>query len=1053
MLSYRSLIQPFLLLFLLTGTFIVRAQRFTDTTAARRGVPWLDETFIEENRLPMHASFYTYESEAIAAQGDWTRSRFYQSLDGPWRFKYVDRPADLPPGFEQNNYNDSQWPFFTVPGNWEMNGYGFPIYNTAGFEFRYLMKTLDPPAVPLSYDPTAIYRRTVLIPPHWEGKQVVLHIGAAKSNLSVWVNGRYVGYGEDSKLPSEFDITPYLVKGNNLITLKIMRWCDGNYLEDQDMWRLSGITRSCFLAARNPVHLYDVELIPRLNSACKQATLQVSCLLNRMPEKGMKAEITLLKGKQVIASHTQAFDSARLSFSLPVNAPLLWSAETPHLYQALIRIEQANGRLLEMTTQRVGFRSIEIKNGSLLVNGRSILIKGVNRHEADPLTGQYITREAMLKDIRLMKQYNINAVRTCHYPNNETWLELCDEYGIYVVDEANIESHGMGYDITRTLANRPGWLNAHLLRVQRMVERDKNHPAVIIWSMGNEAGNGYNFYNCYLWMKQRDSSRPVQYERAVADYRRYTWEWNSDIINPMYPTPAAMLAFAQNNPQPKRPFIMCEYAHAMGNSLGNFHDYWQIIRSHKNIFQGGFIWDFADQCFQRVNSKGDTVYTYGGDYEPEEAITAGNHSAKGIFYANRTPYPHAWEMKKVYQNIHSSLQGTDSVTIYNEHAFCDLSNISLQWELVVNGQPQEKGEIPNLSILPQQSATLCLPHKKTSGGEVFMNLTYRTREAAPLVPAGHIVATEQLLVHAAPLPSCTLQNEGNVSRKERQDKLQFSSSKASITFDKATGAISRYCYQGMELLDTAYAIRPDFWRAPTDNDYGAKTPQKLQAWKQATQTRELLSFQDTILHGLVTVKTVYRLPSVQATLYINYTINAAGKIRVEQQMEASKDSGIKPGVLPRFGMQWILPAGFNQVEYYGRGPQENYQDRYYSAHAGVYKQTVDEQYFPYVIPQETGNKTDIRWFRVSNAKGKGLLIRSDSLFSISALHYFDSDLDNGMKVAQQHAADLIKRPQTQLHIDLKQMGVGGIDSWGAMPLLQYQLPYGDYRFSFVIEPF
>lgn len=1027
--------------------------RRADTTTAQPGVPWLDEKIIEQNRLPMHATFYSYENETVAAKGDWQQSQNYQSLNGDWKFKYADKPADLPAGFEQTSYDDSQWPLFKVPGNWELNGYGFPIYTTSGFEFRYLMRRLTPPAVPLSFDPTAVYRKTVTIPQQWDGRQIVLHIGAAKSNLSVWVNGQYVGYGEDSKLPSEFDITPYLQKGPNLIALKIMRWCDANYIEDQDMWRLSGITRSCFLVARNTTHLYDVELRPGLDQAYKNATLQVSLLLNRQPANGMKAELTLVKDNKTIGTQTHTFDSAKLSFTLPVQAPLLWTAETPELYKAQIKIMDANNRLLEMTTQQVGFRKIEIKNGLLLVNGQPILIKGVNRHETDPQTGHVISREAMIKDIQLMKQYNINSVRTSHYPNSETWLDLCDQYGLYVVDEANIESHGMGYDITWTMANRPTWVNAHLLRVQRMMERDKNHPSVIIWSMGNEAGNGYNFYSCYLWMKERDSSRPVQYERAVADYRRFVWEWNSDIIDPMYPTPGGMLEYAKNNPHPTRPFILCEYAHAMGNSLGNFTDYWQVIRNNRSIFQGGYIWDFVDQCFQRVNEKGDTVYTYGGDYEPKEAITDWNYAAKGIFYANRTPYPHAFEMKKLYQDIHTRLAGSDSISIYNEKFFTGLSNATLQWEVIVNGKQQQKGEVANIDVAPQQSKTFHLPYKKPAAGEAFLNLTFRSKQARPLVPAGHVLATEQLVISQAYAATITISNEGSLVKKEEAGKLVISSSKATVAFDKTTGFIRQFTCQGTTLLDTAFPIRPNFWRAPNDNDFGANTPQKLKAWKEAALAPELVSFTDSMGNGLAIVHATYRLPSVYATLQVQYTINAAGRIMVRQAIQANKDSMDKVAVMPRFGMQWILPPGFEQVEYYGRGPQENYQDRNFSAHVGLYRQTVNEQYFPYVVPQETGNKTDIRWYRISNGKGKGLRITSSALLSISALHYFDNDLDDGLKRHQRHAADLVKRPQTQLNIDWKQMGVGGIDSWRSMPMQQYIIPYGDYQYTYLIEPF
>lgn len=1035
----------------LTGTG--RSNRRSDTTTAQRGVPWLDETIIEQNRLPMHATFYSYESEATANKGDWRQSQNYQSLDGNWRFKYVDKPADLPAGFEQTAYDDSQWPLFKVPGNWEMNGYGFPIYTTSGFEFRYLMRRMEPPAVPLSFDPSAVYRKTVTIPSQWDGKQIVLHIGAAKSNLSVWVNGRYVGYGEDSKLPSEFDITPYLQKGANVIALKVMRWCDANYIEDQDMWRLSGITRSCFLAARNITHLYDVELRPDLDATYKNATLQVGLLLNQPPPKGLTAEVSLVRDHKTLITETHVFDSATLSFSMPVAAPLLWTAETPALYQAQIRIKDANGRLLEMTTQQIGFRKIEIRNGLLLVNGQPILIKGVNRHETDPQTGQVISREAMIKDILLMKQYNINSVRTSHYPNSETWLDLCDEYGLYVVDEANIESHGMGYDITWTMANRPTWVNAHLLRVKRMMERDKNHASVVIWSMGNEAGNGYNFYSSYLWMKERDSSRPVQYERAVADYRRFTWEWNSDMIVPMYPTPGGMAEYARNNPRPQRPFIMCEYAHAMGNSLGNFADYWQVIRNNRSIFQGGYIWDFVDQCFQRVNDKGDTVYTYGGDYEPQEAITSWNYASKGIFYANRAPYPHAWEMKKLYQDIHTRLAGDDSIEVFNEKFFTDLTNVTLQWEVIVEGKKQQSGTLDNIPVLPQQTGRFYLPVKRPLTGEAFLNLTYRSKVAQPLVPAGHILATEQLPLSKPNLYVANITNEGALTRKQSGHLLTISSKTATVVFDKTTGSIKQFLYKGTPLLDTGFRSRANFWRAPNDNDFGANTPKVLKAWKDATLSQELMEFRDTLYDGKAMITASYLLPAVSAILHQQYVVNAAGKMLVRQDITACKDSIGKIAVMPRFGMTWILPAGFEQIEYYGRGPQENYQDRNVSAHVGLYQQTVTEQYFPYVMPQETGNKTDIRWYRIGNQKGRGIRIRSDSMLSISALHYFDSDLDDGAKRQQRHAADLVKRPQTQLNIDWKQMGVGGIDSWRSMPMQPYLLPYGDYYFSYLIEPY
>ncbi|MBS7566778.1 DUF4981 domain-containing protein [Mucilaginibacter sp. Bleaf8] len=1013
---------------------------------------WLDETKNEENRLPMHSSYFVYENEKLAQTNNWHASANYQSLNGAWKFKWAENPAGIPEHFEAVNFDDSAWKNFNVPSNWEMNGYGFPIYTTSGFEFAYLMNNqVNPPVVPLSFDPTAVYRREVTLPANWQGKQVVLHIGAAKSNLAVWVNGRYVGYGEDSKLPSEFDVTPYLTSGKNLIVLKIMRWCDGNYIEDQDMWRLSGITRDCYLVARNPVHIYDTEVIPDLDSTYHNGRLYIKLHLNKKPVAPVNAEVELKYGTVKVAIGTVAFDTSALGTTqLQVLAPHLWSAEIPNLYQLTIRLKNSDGQVTEVIPQRVGFRKIEIKNGAFLVNGKPVLIKGVNRHETDPVTGQTISKEAMLRDIRLMKLFNINAVRTSHYPNSEYWLDLCDQYGIYVVGEANIESHGMGYDITQTMANRPTWVNAHLMRVQRMVERDKNHPAIVIWSIGNEAGNGYNFYSCYLWMKNRDHSRPVQYERAVADYRTYTWEWNSDIICPMYPTPDGMLAYAKRNPTPKRPFIMCEYAHAMGNSLGNFKDYWDIIRGNKTVFQGGFIWDFVDQCFQRVNAKGDTVYTYGGDYEPKEAITDWNYAAKGIFYANRTPYPHAWEMKKLYQSIQTKFIDGHTIELYNENFFKDLSNVSLNWEVIVNGKKQQNGDVQNISVAPQQTGRISLPIKPTADGEAFLNVTYKLKKEEPLVGAGHIIATDQLKLQGNYRNILLVESKGRLKKEESEHSITFTSTIARIVFDKQQGWMHSYSLKGTAMLDDQAALKPNFWRAPNDNDYGASLQTKLKKWKTAVNNAKLISFTNQLQHDVATIKAVYSLPDVASQLTLSYTINAAGEVLINQQLKA--DTTQKTDMLPRFGMQWILPIGFEQIIYYGRGPFENYQDRNYSAHVGLYKQTVSSQYFHYVTPQETGNKTDIRWFRITNKNGKGLEITSDQNLSMSALHYRDSDLDDGDKRHQRHAADLIARPQTQLNIDYKQMGVGGIDSWHSRPMAKYQLPFGNYQYSFMIRP-
>lgn len=1061
----------FLILFLLyTSIYTVGQTLPTDTgdkkyislttVPSTRGILTVDETITEQNRLPMHTSYFVYADMNELKVNDWTKSVHYQSLNGQWKFKFVEKPDDLPANSWMPGVDDKDWEAIKVPSNWEMNGFGFPIYCTQGYEYTYLMpnKSPNPPLVPMQFNPTGMYRKEFTINPDWKGKQIILYVGAAKSNQIVWVNGKYVGYGTDSKLSSEFDITPYLnPTGKNLVAIQVMRWEAASYLEDQDMWRLSGIQRDCYLLARNPVHINDITLTPVLDDEYKNATLNVGLSLNKLAtKKRYSAEIEIYDGAKIILKQTALFTSKPfVELTIPVVAPKLWTAETPNLYQAVVTLKDQTGAVVEVIPQNIGFRKVEIRNGQLLVNGKPILIKGVDRHETDPVNGHYITHEMMLRDIRLMKQYHINAVRTSHYPNDPYWLDLCDQYGIYVVSEANIESHGMSFEITRTLGNRPTWEKAHIARVSRMLSRDKNHTSIICWSMGNEAGNGYNFYQTYNYIKATDPTRPIHYERAISNYRTFSTEWNSDIICPMYPSPEDIKAYVKNNPTPQKPFIMCEYAHAEGNSMGNFKDYWDIIRSNPKQLQGGFIWDMVDQCFLRINEKGDSVYTYGADYGPKESITPGNVAAKGVFTAQRKPYPHALEMKKVLQDIHTTLKD-NGIEVYNEKFFTPLDNVDLKWEIVVNGKTSQSGVISNLYVKPQQKVFVDIPYTMPTTGEAFLNLTYSLKHAEPLLDAGYVIACEQLWLKGEYKSDNKMNSKAVLKIKQNKNQVLLSGSNAIIIFNTATGLLKKYEVGGINFIDTT-EVKPSFWRAPTENDFGARFPSKLRVWKDAITKSKLVAFTAGVKNGMATVKATYTMPDDISKLIVEYCVNGEGKMHVTQNLvvdeeKLTKASNVNDRLLPRFGLNWILPQGFENIEYYGRGPQENYQDRNFAAHVGIYSQSVSEQYFPYVLPQETGNKTDVRWFKITDSKGNSLSIKSDSLLNISALHYLDSDLDMGNKITNQHGADAPKISQTQLHIDYKEMGVGGIDSWSTRPLSQYLLPLKNYTYSFYVIP-
>ena len=1053
---------------LFLGLFLVMVAGFLKGQPKLDQPFWLNEKVNEQNRLPMHASYFAFENEQLAKKGDWQQSSNYQSINGEWKFKWVEKPDDLPKHFESTGFDDALWDKFRIPATWEVNGYGYPIYVNVGYEFQNLMRP-NPPIVPLSYDPTGVYRREITIGENWKGKNIVLHIGAAKSNLSVWVNGKYVGYSEDGKLSCEFDVTPFVATGKNLICLKVMRWCDGTYLEGQDFWRVSGITRDCYLVARNNTNINDYEITTDLDANYKEAVLTANVKLSQPATATV--QVQLAEGDNPIKSEVISFNNeAEKKISIPVSQPKLWSAEIPNLYKVTLTLKDKSGSVIEVIPQKIGFRKVEIIEAALYVNGQPVLIKGANRHEVDPIAGQVISKESMLRDVKIMKQFNINAIRTSHYPNDEYFYQLCDEYGIYVVDEANNESHGIGYDITVTIANKPSWKDAHLARVTRMLERDKNHPSVVIWSLGNEAGNGYNFYECYLWLKQRDNTRPVQYERALAG-RNYSSEFNTDIVNPMYPTPESMVEYVRAYPQPVKPFIMCEYAHAMGNSMGNFTDYWDIIRGNPKHFQGGFIWDFVDQGLQKINAKGDTIFAYGGDYGPAGTPSDNNFLCNGIFYPNRNPNPHAWEMKKVYQNIHTKLVDQNTISIYNENFFKDISDVRLEWNLTVNGEVKQSGVLADVNVLPHARKEFKIALKPVVPGEAFLNVVYKQKADKLLVPKDFNVAEEQLPFSGSYTYSSAIAPAAKVAVNENNDNITVTAANVNVKFDKKTGLLSLYSVNGLSFVDEAEGVKPAFWRAPSDNDMGANLNQSLKIWKNSQANPKLNGIKVKQENNLAIVQASYELPEVFAKLDVKYTINSNGEMTVNQKMLADTTKRIQVTVrsyrnfgmgvekrmeplpmLPRFGMNWILPESYESIEYYGNGPNENYQDRNYAAPTAIYKQTIKQQFYPYIRPQETGNKTGIRWFKVKNAKGKGLMIQSDIALSISALHYYDKDLDDGDQKHQNHPGDLTPRKQTQLHIDYAQMGVGGINSWGTLPLDKYRLPYKNYEYTYKVTP-
>ena len=1013
---------------------------------------WLDPEVNEVNTMAPRAAFFAYETENLAKADQKARSERYLSLEGKWKFNFSKDHDKAPRDFYSLKYDDSQWTDFPVPGILELNGYGDAIYSNNGYPWRTQFRP-EPPFVEERNNYTGSYRKMVTVPADWKGERIYLHVGSATSNLMVWVNGKFVGYSEDSKVSAEFDLTKYLTPGKeNLIAMQVMRWCDGSYLEDQDFWRFTGIAREVYLYARPQAHIADLFITPDLVNNYQDGTLEVK--LNAVGAKGETVMFSLKdkEGKEVAAQTAKVGGNGEVKVNFNVKNPLKWTAETPNLYTLYTTLMDGK-QVAEVVPQRVGFRKVEIKNAQVLVNGQPVLFKGANRHELDPVTGYVVSMDRMLEDIRVMKELNINAVRTCHYPNDPRWYELCDIYGIYMVAEANIESHGMGYG-DKTLAKEPTYEKAHLERNESNIKIYKNHPSIIFWSVGNEAGYGPNFEKAYDLVKAYDPSRPCQYEQAGQNGK-------TDIFCPMYYDYGGCEWYAKgDNP---RPLIQCEYAHAMGNSMGGFKEYWDMVRKYPK-YQGGFIWDFVDQGLRVKNKQGKTIYAYGSDFG-RYPTSDHNFNCNGIINPDRKPNPHANEVRYYYQNIWATAKDLKAgeVEVYNENFFKSLDDVELQWTLESEGKVLANGRSA-LDIPAQQKRVVKLDGYSLPAdvkGEVVLNLDFVLKKAEPMLDAGYAVAREQFVVNPYTFPTmesvlAVTSGKYDTRKVEKEEKVAWvtlSAGNTSVTFNHWNGWIDYLDVDGKPMLEEGYAITPDFWRAPTDNDYGAGTQRKLHAWKNPEMKMKSFKVVENEGKAEKGVEVVYDMPSVEATLTMTYTLTPAGELVVNEAMTVNKDAKHKPELM-RYGMQLVMPKAYNMLTYYGKGPGENYIDRNNGDRLGVYDAKVADQYWGYVRPQESGNKTEVRYWQVKDENGKGLEFYSFAPMECSTLNYLASDLDDGWdkNAHQSHSGDLTPRDFSVVKLAARQRGLACVNSWGAIPLEQYRMPYQDYSFTYVIRP-
>ncbi|MFW6123635.1 MAG: glycoside hydrolase family 2 TIM barrel-domain containing protein [Acidobacteriota bacterium] len=1025
---------------------------------------WENPAVFQINREPPRANFIPYANEQQAVEDNKNDSPYYLNLNGMWKFHWSRKPGDRPYYFFESGYNTSKWDGIKVPSNWELQGYGTPIYINAGYPFE-----KNPPYIHHNYNPVGSYKRDFRLSKEWKNKEVFIYFSAVSSAMYVWINGQKAGYNEGSKTPAEFRITPYIREGKNSVSVEVYRWCDGSYLEDQDFWRLSGIQRDVYLLARNKVHIRDFFSKTDLVNDDRDGKLSLSIEIksHQVNNKKYTVEFSLLDQNKETLSGAETItiknDKNMVMFTKEIENPKKWTAETPHLYTLLITLKNSSREILETVGCKVGFRRVEIINNRLCVNGVPVYLKGVNLHEHHQRNGHVVDEETMLKDISMMKKSNINAVRTSHYPQPVNWYKLCDQYGLYLIDEANIESHGMGYQKDITLADKPEWKAAHLDRIIKMVERDKNHPSVIIWSLGNEAGDGHNMLANYKWIKNRDNTRPVQYERE--GHQTNVRERHSDIYCPMYGPIDHLEKYAARSKD--RPLIMCEYSHAMGNSNGNLKDYWDVIEKHR-ILQGGFIWDWVDQGLVKKNENNEQFWAYGGDFGPPGVPSDGNFCINGLVNPDRSPHPALHEVKKVYQYAEFKPLDLNSgkISITNKFSFTPLSDFELEWSIESDGIEIDSGLFKNLDVPPLETKQVELVYALPSikpGSEYFLNLNLKRKKECSLLPQGHITAQEQfkLPIYKKRAPE-NPEDWSDIKLERKESEILILGKDFSFCFNLDSGVLSSINYLDKELIRKS--LSPNFWRPPTDNDFGNGMPTRCQVWRETEKRRKV-----TDVHIQELSKKAVRITfdsdienqkeEVIAHHIMTYTVTGSGDIIIEVDFE-KMDLALPE--LPRLGMNMHLPREFECIQWFGKGPFENYWDRKTAAGVGLYQGLVQDLYFAYIRPQENGNRSDARWISLTDKDGIGLLAVGMPLLSFSAHHNLMEDFESQKKTStfnenareiNRHTCDVKPRDLTSLNLDYKQMGVGGDNSWGAKPHPEYRLEEKYYTYRFRIRPF